>query len=111
MANPLAFKLQISDRLPDAEKVRQCAQIISANTNIGNGSKMEFTHKPTAARRTAKKTLRPNRADLNGNTEETEGEEEEEENEDADSCLNLRLSTASQLVVWLRQAGRLHAGE
>lgn len=43
LANALAFKLQISNRLPDIERERQCTRIISANTNIGNGSKMEFT--------------------------------------------------------------------
>lgn len=43
LANTPAYKLQISNRLPDIERGRQCAWTISANTNIGNGSEMEFT--------------------------------------------------------------------
>lgn len=58
LANALAFKLQISNTLPDIERERRCMQLISANTNIGNGSKMEFTqaHRCTV---NCQETLRP----------------------------------------------------
>lgn len=64
MADVLAFKPQISERLPDRERER--AQTISANTNMGNGSKMEFTQARCKAG-AAKKTVSRNQADLNGN--------------------------------------------
>lgn len=66
----VAFKLQISERQPDRERVRERegAQIISANTNMVNGSKMEFTRVGCSAR-TAQKIVALNQADLNGNGE------------------------------------------
>lgn len=50
------------------------------------------SHKPTAARPTAKRTFGSNQADLNGNPEEEEEEEVEDEDEDADSCLNQKAT-------------------
>lgn len=105
LANALAFKLQISDGLPDTERERQCERTISANTNIGNGSEMEFT-RACCCTGTAKKTFGLNQEDLNGNVEEEE--------EDADSHLNQKADRGrptGRPVSRLRQAGRLHAGE
>lgn len=55
--------------LRDTARQRERAQTISANTNMGNGSKMEFTRACFQAG-AAKKTVSLNQADLNGNREE-----------------------------------------
>lgn len=73
---------KISERLPDSER----AQTISANTNIGNSSRMEFTRAHGWAG-LARKTVGLNQAELNGNR-----------TDEANSCFS-------------RQAGRLHAEE
>lgn len=73
MANALAFKPPI---LRETARQRERARTISANTNMGNGSKMEFTRAHCEAG-AAKKTVGLNQAELNGNREE-----------EANSCLS-----------------------
>lgn len=60
-----------------SERESERAQIISANTNMVNGSKLEFTRVGCSAR-AAQKIVSLNQADLNGNREE----------EDANSCFS-----------------------
>lgn len=55
--------------LRETARLREKAQTISANTNMGNGSKMEFT-RARCSPGAAKKTVSLNQADLNGNREE-----------------------------------------
>lgn len=68
-ANVPALKPHISWRDSQAQGEREGVQTISANTNMGNGSKMEFTRARCWAG-VAKKTASPNQTDLNGNRRE-----------------------------------------
>lgn len=66
MANVLAFKPQISERLPDRERERR--QLVPTLTWVM--APKWSSHEPAARPGAAKKTVSLNQADLNGNREE-----------------------------------------